>query len=400
MQQHFQVTRLVHHLRGQEDLGLAVRREADQTARALERGGLADAVVAQRGDQALASVRGELRLGRGGPMTEFGVGQVTLDGVEPELEGVHLLEEFLRRERVDLAVHGAVGVWYSRPSRPSRILNSFSTVFASSCSMSAGCELGQVRALPGDGAGPAHAPSLLERLLTAFERVREGGEDVVRHLLLHLLDRRLLVRLVLQERADPVLAEAHVAPLVGDRARQRARELRVHLLVHRVLHLEHGEGEALEHDVLADDARHEVLLVDLLEQHVRERDQVRRRVGLDHVLELGLLHAQVEQPVREDLDVARLVERLGREEALAGLVGRGVAEARRRGQRAALADHELHRAADGVLAQGRVVENRRGLALVRRVAVLGALEVALRARLEPALDRIRGQEIGHREPPP
>jgi hypothetical protein len=44
---------------------------------------------------------------------------------------------------------------------------------------------------------------------------------------------------------------------------------------------------------------------------------VRRRQRLDHVLELGLPDAQIEQALREDLDVARFVERLGGEEALA-----------------------------------------------------------------------------------
>jgi hypothetical protein len=145
-------------------------------------------------------------------------------------------------------------------------------------------------------------------------------------------------------------------------------------------------------------AGHEVLLVHLLEQHVREGDQVGRRIGLDHVLELGLLHAQVVQPMREDLDVARLIERLSGEEALAGLVGRRVDQARRRGQRAALADHELHGPAHRVLAQERILEDRSRLGLARRMAVLGALQVALGTGLEPALDRVRGQEIGHRQP--
>jgi len=50
---------------------------------------------------------------------------------------------------------------------------------------------------------------------------------------------------------DAVLAEAHVAALVGDRAGERVAELRVHVLVHRVHHLENTERHPLEDDVLA-----------------------------------------------------------------------------------------------------------------------------------------------------
>ena len=57
VQQHLEVAALVDHLRREEDLGEPVRRDGDQAARALERRGLADAVVAQHGDQAVALER-------------------------------------------------------------------------------------------------------------------------------------------------------------------------------------------------------------------------------------------------------------------------------------------------------------------------------------------------------
>jgi hypothetical protein len=64
-----------------------------------------------------------------------------------------------------------------------------------------------------------------------------------------------------------------------------------------------------------------------------------------------------------------------------------------------LADHELHRRADAVLAQHGVLDQDVGLALVGRVAVLGVHEVALRRGFEPALDGVGGEKVSHRRPP-
>ena len=59
------------------------------------------------------------------------------------------------------------------------------------------------------------------------EAIGEGREHEVRHVLLHLLDLGLLLRMLGEQRADPVLAEADVTSLVCDRARERLGELRV-----------------------------------------------------------------------------------------------------------------------------------------------------------------------------
>ncbi len=169
-----------------------------------------------------------------------------------------LFREGVRIELVDVDRHhtGTLGVWYSMPTRARRVLNSPSTVFASTASISSGVAVD--RFVPCHSADAVGVGARLGLVVGAAERVRERGEHVVRHLLLHPLDLGLLLRVLRDERADAVLAEADVTSFVGDRARQRVGELRVELAVARLEHLEHGEGHALEHDVLADDAGDEV----------------------------------------------------------------------------------------------------------------------------------------------
>ena len=116
----------------------------------------------------------------------------------------------------------------------------------------------------------------------------------------------------------------------------------------------------------------------------------------DHVLEVVLLHAEVVEPLREDLDVARLVEGLRREEALARVVGCGVDQPRRSGERAALTDDQLDRRADRFFAHRRVLEHEVRLLLAGRVSVFGVLQIGLWAGFEPGLDRVGIQEIRHR----
>ena len=172
--------------------------------------------------------------------------------------------------------HGRAGVWYSMPMRPRRVLNSFSTVSASSVLHLLGRHARRGRR-PGSARGcapgrcaPARRPTALLR--NASAKVASMKYDM--SFCMRSIS-GLLLGMLLDQRADAVLAEADVAALVGDRARERVRELRVHLLVHRVHHLEDAEGHALEDDVLADDAGDEVLLVDLLEQDLGELHQVR-----------------------------------------------------------------------------------------------------------------------------
>jgi hypothetical protein len=181
----------------------------------------------------------------------------------------------------------------------------------------------------------------------------------------------------LDQGADPRLTESHVAPLVCDGAREGVGELRVCRTVAGVHHLEDVERHALEDDVLPDDAGHEVLLIDLLEQGLRELHQVRVREALEGFLELRLLDAEVVQALREDLDVPGLVQRLGGEEALAGLVGGCVHEARRGGQGTTLAEDELDRGADRLLAQDRILDHELRLVLARSMTVLGVDQIAL-----------------------
>ena len=74
--------------------------------------------------------------------------------------------------------------------------------------------------------GPGHlAPRPWSRRRTG-RALSEGGEHVVAHLALHLLDLGSLLGVLLDERADAVLPEADVSALVGDGARQGLGELR------------------------------------------------------------------------------------------------------------------------------------------------------------------------------
>ena len=206
--------------------------------------------------------------------------------------------------------------------------------------------------------------------------------------------------MLLDQRPDPVLPEADVAPLVGDGARERVGELGVGLAAARLEQLEHGERHPFEHDVLTDDTGHEIARVDLLQQHLGELHQVGVGEMVDGGLEVLALDTQIMEPLGEDLDVAGLVERLRGQEALAGEVRGGVDQPGRSGQGATLADDELHRRADGVLAEILVVEQELGFLLVGLVAVNGVLEIPLRAQLQPPLDRIRLQEVTHSGTPP
>ena len=74
------------------------------------------------------------------------------------------------------------------------------------------------------------------------------------------------------------------------------------------------------------------------------------------------LDAEIEQTSLEHLDVARLVDRLRREEPLAPLVGCGVDEPRRGGEGAALTDDELRRRTDRLGPERGVLEHLVGLA--------------------------------------
>jgi len=102
VEQDLEVAGLVHYLGGEEDLLRPVRREADHAARPLEGGRLANAVVAQGRDQPLPLRQGERLLGRLRPVPVGPIRQVALHGLEPELEGVDLLEERVGREPVRL----------------------------------------------------------------------------------------------------------------------------------------------------------------------------------------------------------------------------------------------------------------------------------------------------------
>ncbi len=113
-------------------------------------------------------------------------------------------------------------------------------------------------------------------------------------------------------------------------------------------------------------------------------------MALDHVFELGLLHAEVEEPLREDLDVARLVERLRGEEALARLVRGRVDQARGSGEGRALAHDQLDGAADRSFAQDRALEDRGGLGFRGSVTERRPFQVSLGAGLEPVLNRVAG----------
>src|SRR5262249_9368638 len=127
----------------------------------------------------------------------------------------------------------------------------------------------------------------------------------------------------------------------------------------------------------------------------RELHQIRICIVLDRRFEVFPLYPQVVEAVGEDLDVSRLVQGLSGEEKLARFLRGRIGQARRGRPGTAVAEHELNRSADGFGVQHRVVEQELGLSFPRRVPVFGVLEVALRARFEPALDRVSGQHVSH-----
>jgi hypothetical protein len=116
---------------------------------------------------------------------------------------------------------------------------------------------------------------------------------------------------------------------------------------------------------------------------------------VDGALEIVLRNTQVVESLGEDLDVAGLVQGLGRQEALAREVRRDVDQPGGGRQRAAFADHELHRGLDGLVEQLLVVEEELRLLLAHQVSVLGVFQIALGAGLEPVLDGVARKEISH-----
>ena len=134
---------------------------------------------------------------------------------------------------------------------------------------------------------------------------------------------------------------------------------------------------------------------DLLEEDLGELDEIRVRIAVDRRLEVAGLHAEVEEPLGEDLDVTGLVEGLRREEPLARVVGRGVDQPGRRGQCATFADDEPDRGADGSFTLVVVLEQDFRFVFTRLVAVHGVFEVPLWAHLHPPLDRVLREELSH-----
>ena len=140
----------VEHLGREEDLGETVGCDRDESARTFKRGGLADAVVAEHGDQPLALLGRARPVDQARAMSPGEAGQVAAHSLEPELERVHFLEEAVVVEVVDVdrdgrvrgdrqhGDHGRTGVWYSTPIRPSRVLNSLRTVSARTPSICSG----------------------------------------------------------------------------------------------------------------------------------------------------------------------------------------------------------------------------------------------------------------------
>ena len=159
-------------------------------------------------------------------------------------------------------------------------------------------------------------------------------------------------------------------------------------------HLEDAERHALEHDVLSNHAREEVTAATFSSSVSANLT----RFGLANchdVFELGLLHAQVVEPLGEDLDVPSFVERLRCEEAFAGLVGCATDQTRRGRQGAALAGDQLHGERDRLLAHEGIREQQLRLGLTGLVPVFGPLQVALWTRLKPTLNRIPIEEVRH-----
>jgi hypothetical protein len=104
VQEHLDVSSLVDDLRREEDLRHPVRGHGDETARPLERCGLADAVVAEDRDQAVPLLLGQLRVRKIPTVSVATSPEIPLDGVEPELEGMDLLQEPSGFQPVELAV--------------------------------------------------------------------------------------------------------------------------------------------------------------------------------------------------------------------------------------------------------------------------------------------------------
>ena len=91
---------LVRDLRREEDPRRMVGREAHESARRVECGRLAHAVVADGGHERVATRLVHRLLGQVGVVTTRAVGQVALDRLEPERERPHLAEEVLLVEQV------------------------------------------------------------------------------------------------------------------------------------------------------------------------------------------------------------------------------------------------------------------------------------------------------------
>ena len=109
--------------------------------------------------------------------------------------------------------------------------------------------------------------------------------------------------------------------LVGDRASQRVSELGVGIVIAGFEHLEDGERHSFQDDVLTNDAGDKVAIVDLLEEDFGELHEIRIHELIDRRFQVVLLHTEVVEALREDLDMAGLVECLRREEPLARIVG-------------------------------------------------------------------------------
>jgi hypothetical protein len=107
------------------------------------------------------------------------------------------------------------------------------------------------------------------------------------------------------------------------------------------------------------------------------------RVLLDGVLQLTLLDPEIEETLREDLHVARLVEGLGREKALGAGIRGGVDQPRGGRERTTLAHDELHCRTDRILAENVVLHEERTSAARRD---RDGFEVA-EDKTEPVLNR-------------
>ena len=167
---------------------------------------------------------------------------------------------------------------------------------------------------------PHLLPHLLEQEPVAHEPRRLVDEVLA--LGLHLLR---LVAVVVAQRQD---AERDVARLVAHDVRREITEERL-LRVHAD-HAERRQREALDHDLHAEELH---VPARVLEHHVEERAQVR----VARVREADLLV----QVAVVDVDVARLVDDLGRAVELGVEVVHRIDELRGREQRALLAVEEL-----------------------------------------------------------